>query len=306
MSTKSGAAANSRNDEMEISNTKGVRIVRTGATGWLGLGAAVGPTLFTCSWLVLGQLSPAYYGPSLTIARHSGMAVPISWLGLGSTGPYMDAAFVVCGLLLLGGIVASFQGIPEMSAFARWSSTILLGLSPLGLIVCGLKPMHSIFPFRTPGSVDVSVGIVFPPSLSPVQHDLQNTYYVSRSLLLTFSSPVHSVGFLLTVASPVLSFVVAGLFLRRVPRWRRFGSWLLLGSLLTLALVILFFATFDPYQVAIQVSKLSALGLGGLTNRALVLEVHAWFVALGWVAFVRPRCQQAREASSRGGTGLGP
>jgi hypothetical protein len=90
---------------------------------------------------------------------------------------------------------------------------------------------------------------------------------------------LHSVGFLLALASPLLSFLVAGLLLRRIPRWRGFGSRLLFGSPLTLVLVILFFATFHPAASG------AGLGVGGLTQRVLIVEVHAWFMALGWLIF---------------------
>jgi hypothetical protein len=88
-------------------------------------------------------------------------------------------------------------------------------------------------------------------------------------------------GFLLGIGSLVISFLVAGLLLRRIPSWQRFGSWLLLGSPLTLALMILSLATFDQIAVA------AGLGVAGLTERILCIEVGAWFVALGWLAFRR-------------------
>src|SRR5262249_38835099 len=88
----------------------------------------------------------------------------------------------------------------------------------------------------------------------------------------------HFVGFLLGAMTPVLSFLVIGLLLRRVPNWRRFGTWLLLGSPLTLALLVLDFATFDARTAG------AGHGFAGLTQRILIVEVHAWFVALGWLA----------------------
>lgn len=91
----------------------------------------------------------------------------------------------------------------------------------------------------------------------------------------------HLIGFLLAAATPVLSFLVTGLLLRRVPRWRRFGTWLLLGSPLTLALLVLYFLTFSPTAAGART------GVAGLTERILVVEVHAWFVAMGWLAFRR-------------------
>jgi hypothetical protein len=67
-----------------------------------------------------------------------------------------------------------------------------------------------------------------------------------------------------------------------MPRWRRFGTWLLLGSPLTLLLVILFFLTFD------QAAIVAGDGVAGLAQRVLAVEVLAWFVAMGGLAFRRP------------------
>ncbi len=207
------------------------------APRWLALGAVVGPVLFTLAWLVLGFLSPGYTAWGTRIAPYSPISQSISGLGLGITAPFMNTAFVFSGLLILAGVVGIFQGIREMDTLARWSCTVLLALSPLGMAVDGIFTLESFLP--------------------------------------------HMVGFLLAVASPVLSFVVIGLLLRRVPRWRGFGNWLLLGSPMTLALVVLYFLTFSPTVAGTQT------GVAGLTERILVVEVLAWFVALGWLAFRR-------------------
>jgi len=90
---------------------------------------------------------------------------------------------------------------------------------------------------------------------------------------------LHLVGFLLGAATPILGFLFTGLLLRRVPRWRRFGNWMLLGSPLTLALLILYFMTFSPTAAGART------GVAGLTERILVIEVFAWFVGMGWKAF---------------------
>ena len=161
----------------------------------------------------------------------------LSGLGLGITAPFMNTAFVFSGLLILAGVVGIFQGIREMGALARWSCTVLLALSPLGMAVDGIFTLESFLP--------------------------------------------HMVGFLMGIASPVLSFVVIGLLLRRVQGWRRFGSWLLLASPLTLVLLVLFFLTFSPTVAGTQT------GVAGLTERILAVEVQAWFVAMGWLAFRR-------------------
>lgn len=58
-------------------------------------------------------------------------------------------------------------------------------------------------------------------------------------------------------------------------KWRRFGNWLILGSPLTLVLLVLSLATFNIDAAA------AGLGVAGLTERLLIVEVLAWFVALG-------------------------
>lgn len=92
---------------------------------------------------------------------------------------------------------------------------------------------------------------------------------------------LHLIGFGLGVVLQVVSFLVAGLFLRGIPRWRRFGNWLLLASPLTLLLVVLHFLTFDPAGSGANE------GIAGLTQRLLLVELHTWFVAMGWLAFRR-------------------
>jgi len=92
---------------------------------------------------------------------------------------------------------------------------------------------------------------------------------------------LHMAGFILAVGGPVLGFLATGFFLRGIPRWRRFGTWLLFGSPLTLLLLALFFLTFHYDTMA------AGIGVAGLTERILVIEVQAWYVAIGWLAFRR-------------------
>ena len=207
------------------------------AARWLALGAVAGPVLFTLAWFILGFLSPGYTAWGTRISPYSPISQGISGLGLGITAPFMNTAFVLSGLLILAGVVGIFQGIREMGARARGICTILLALSPLGMMVDGIFTLESFMP--------------------------------------------HMMGFLLGIVSLVVSFLVIGLLLRRVSSFRRFGTWLLLGSPLTLALLILYFITFSPTVAGTQT------GIAGLTERILVIEAHAWLVAMGWLAFRR-------------------
>jgi hypothetical membrane protein len=206
---------------------------------WLALGAVAGPILFTLTWVVLGFVSPGYTLFGTRIAPYSPVSQPISGLGLGDTGPFMNAAFILGGLLLLAGVIGVFQTIGNTPRpAARRASVALLALTPLGMVTVGVFTLEAVL--------------------------------------------AHLIGFLLAVGTPVLSFLVAGRFLRDIPGWRRFGTWLLLGSPLTLVLLVLFFLTFVPTAAGAQE------GVGGLTQRLLVVEVLTWFVAMGWLASRAP------------------
>jgi hypothetical protein len=200
----------------------------------LTFGAIAGPILFTAAWVILGLLSPGYTLWDIHIAPYSAVSQPISGLGLGPTGPFMNAAFVVSGLLLLAGIIGIVTSIPELDPRARWGCAALLGVSPLGCMTDGLFTLESFFP--------------------------------------------HFVGYLVAIGSTIVSFVVFGLVVRRLPRWRRMGTALIFGGPLTLVLMVAAQLTFDPLAAGAN------LGIAGLTERMAVTEVLAWFVAMGWTA----------------------
>jgi Protein of unknown function (DUF998) len=85
----------------------------------------------------------------------------------------------------------------------------------------------------------------------------------------------HMAGFALVLMT-IPGFAVTGFLLRRVPEWKRFGTWLVAASPLTLLLAVLFFATFSPTTAGTQ------SGIAGITERLLILEIQAWYVALAW------------------------
>lgn len=210
--------------------------VKQPAIRWLALSTIVGQILFNLAWFILGFLSPGFtMFETVVIKPYSAITTPLSGLGLGLTAPFMNAAFVLGGLLVLVGAIGIFQSIKEMSALARWSCTTLLAMSGVGMVMDGIFTLESFMP--------------------------------------------HMAGFMLASGAPVVGFLVGGLLLRRIPSWRRFGSWLILGSPLTLVLVILSLATFD------QSAVVAGYGVAGLTERILCVELAAWFSALGWQAF---------------------
>ncbi len=212
----------------------------------LALGTVVGPVLFTLAWFVLGILSPGYTLFGYRFTDYSPISQPISGLGMGSTGPYMNGAFVVSGLILVAGVIGVFRVMPPgRPALRRWSMA-LLACTGIGQVLCGIFNLESMM--------------------------------------------LHNLGVGLAIGTPVVAFLVAGAYLRGLPDWRRFGTRLLLGSPLTLVLLVAFFATFQPTTDGAE------HGIAGLVQRILVLQVLGWFVALGWLAY--------RRAVPQGGPGI--
>ncbi len=202
---------------------------------WLALGALAGQLLFTIAWFVLGFLSPGFTIFGTVIKPYSAITTPLSGLGLGPTAPFMNAAFIMGGMLTLLGAVGIFQSIEGLSAAGRRYCTMLFGLSALGMVMDGVFTLESFMP--------------------------------------------HMLGFLLGSGLPVIGFVVAGVLLRRIPAWRGFGNALLAASPLTLVLLVVSLATFS--QAAIE----AGIGVAGLTERVLCVELAGWWIAMGWLAF---------------------
>ena len=198
----------------------------------LALGAVAGPVLFAATWLTLGFVSTGYTFFGHTFVDYSPLSQPISGLGMGSTAPYMNAAFIVTGLMLVVGLAGIYRTLPpDRPALRRWSFA-LLASSGIGQIGCGVFTLEAM--------------------------------------------ELHSLAFMLAVGPPIIGFLVAGHYLRGIPGWRRFGTWLRLGSPLTLVLVVAFFVVFEPTADGAE------RGLAGLVQRLLVIQLHGWFVAMAW------------------------
>lgn len=226
-------------DSQSISVQGAVSTTRE-ASRWLALGAVAGPVLFTLAWFVLGFLSPGMVFDGAPPIPASPITAPISGLGLGPTGPFMNVGFVLGGILLVAGVLGVFStsDLASSRPAARWACAALLSLTGVGMVIAGVFTLEAPLP--------------------------------------------HLVGFGVATGIPLLSFLMAGSFFRGIPRWRRFGTWLRLGSPLTLVLLILSQVTFD------QATITAGQGIAGLTSRLLAVEVLAWFVAMGWLAFRRP------------------
>lgn len=207
---------------------------------WLALGCVIGPALFTIAWFVLGFVSPGYEVGGDWISPFSAITQPISGLGMGETAPYMNAAFILGGLITIVGVAGTMTTtvtttVAPQGRAAATRSAALLALSPLGLAVAG------VFTLDAPAT--------------------------------------HFAGFFLVAATPAVSFPVAGVYFRTIPRWRRFGTWLLAAGPVTLLFLAAYLLSFDRATTAANE------GIAGLTSRLLGLAVQVWYVAMGWRAF---------------------
>jgi heme/copper-type cytochrome/quinol oxidase subunit 4 len=110
----------------------------------LALLAPLGALLFTLAWVVLGLISPGYQLFDLVIEPYSPIAQPVSGLGLGVTGPYMNAAFVVSGLLIAAGAVGIRSLWPAVRG--RCGVPFALAISGVGLVIDGLFTLESVMP----------------------------------------------------------------------------------------------------------------------------------------------------------------
>ena len=109
-----------------------------------GLLAVAGGAIFTITWFVLGLISDGYRMWDIVIDSYSPIAQPISGLGLGSTAPVMNTAFVVCGALISTGAWTAMSRWPGAGrGSVRWARA-LVAASGLGMAMCGIFHLESI------------------------------------------------------------------------------------------------------------------------------------------------------------------
>nr|BFF10310.1 hypothetical protein GCM10025699_16130 [Microbacterium flavescens] len=109
----------------------------------LALLVPVGAILFTVSWLVLGAISPGYELFGTVIAPYSWVSQPVSGLGLGVTGPWMNGAFIVGGILVLVGTLAS-AGVWRSLGRRGIAAAVLMSLMGVGMIACGAFTLEAM------------------------------------------------------------------------------------------------------------------------------------------------------------------
>jgi hypothetical protein len=152
-----------------------------------GLLAALGSAAFTATWAVLGQLSDGYTMWDITVTSYSPTAQPISGLGLGSTAPVMNTAFVLCGALISVGTwkaMGTWPGAGTRSV--RWARRAVASCG-VGMAICGIFDLESIM-FHTLGFL-LAVGL---PGVGFILagRALRETGHRRLSSWLRFAGPV--------------------------------------------------------------------------------------------------------------------
>ena len=102
-----------------------------------------GAILFTLAWLILGAVSPGYELFGHVISPYSWISQPVSGLGLGVTGPWMNAAFIVGGLLVLAGTLGVVGTWTRRGGLGT-TAFVLMTLTGVGMIVCGVFTLESM------------------------------------------------------------------------------------------------------------------------------------------------------------------
>lgn len=103
----------------------------------------IGAGLFTVAWAALGMMSPGYELFGHTISPYSWIAQPVSGLGLGVTGAWMNTAFIAGGILVLAGTLAGARRWTLIGGLAT-TAIVLMSAMGIGMIVCGLFTLESI------------------------------------------------------------------------------------------------------------------------------------------------------------------
>jgi hypothetical protein len=192
----------------------------------------------------------------------------LAWIVLGILQPPTRDMYGVMGGIS-GAISNPISGLgvgPEAQLFN--AAFVLCGFLTLAGVVGVFQTLGTNRPISSLISMILMV-------LSPLGLEMAGVY------TLAISIPLHMLAAALLFLTPVVSFIVAGLCFRSIPDWRRFGTWLMIGSPLTLLLFVLYAMSFNQAGVA------AGEGVAGLTERIMMLEVSAWYVAMGWKAFRR-------------------
>ncbi|MEV6258960.1 DUF998 domain-containing protein [Nocardia sp. NPDC051911] len=140
----------------------------------LPLAAVAGPILFTVAWIVLGFLSTGYTLFDHTYTHYSPVSQPVSGLGIGTTAPWMNTAFVLSGTLLIIGVLGVFRAIPDRTSSKRAWSIALLSAAGVGMIIDGVFTLRFVIPHTLGFLLAAGVPVIgFPLAGSYLRHHPQ-------------------------------------------------------------------------------------------------------------------------------------
>lgn len=205
------------------------------------------------------------------------------------TTAWLVLGFVSPGYTLWGTHIAPYSAMSQpfsglgLGPTALYMNTafVVTGL----LLIAGAYGVFACIPDMSPKSRWLATLLLALPGVGSV---LDGLFDLEHFLL-------HFAGFVLAL-SVIAGFPIVGFMLRPLPRWRRMGTALLAAGPITLGLAVLYFATFTPTVEGVQ------HGIAGLTERILVVELQAWYVALGWAAVRRPVWTQPSRLSLEANT----
>lgn len=208
-------------------------------------------------WLALG----AIIGPVL---------FTLAWIVLGILQPAVQTDYGVMGGIS-GAISNPISGL-GVGPNAHLFNTVGFVLSGIILLVGVIGIFQTT---QASGRASARRVCTVLLSLSSIGMVMAGIFTLKSSVML--HSLAAGVGFL----AAIVGFLAAGFYFRQIPRWRRLGNWLLLAGPLSLALMVTYFVSFNVATVA------AGNGVAGLTERVFILEVHAWYVAMGCLAWRR-------------------
>jgi hypothetical protein len=191
----------------------------------------------------------------------------VAWVALGVLQPISRNTYGIMGGIA-GAITNPISGL-GVGPHADLFNAAFIGCGAITLV--GVLGAFLTFPGSAKRRL-LCAGLL---SLSPIGLAMAGVYTIAASI------PAHSFAAALAFLAPVGGFVVAGWLFRETRELRTFGGVLLFAGPLTFFLLLVFAVTFDPLRVA------AGEGIAGLTERILMLEIDACYVALGWLAFRR-------------------
>jgi hypothetical protein len=202
----------------------------------------------------------------------------LGWLILGVFMPPIHTDFGI-----IGGISGMITN--PISGLGVGPNAILFNLS---FILSGVLIIIGLFGlFYTLPNKDQSVKhwiVAFLLSLCPIGLIFCGIF------TLEFSVPLHMLAFYLGGGTPVISFIIAGIYFGHMYNWKIFGKVLIIGGPLTLILTTIFmFITYDVELIA------SGGGIAGIPSRILTIEVCSYYFAIGLFGFKQYKKQNTKN-----------